>query len=88
MNLIAYKLLKPASVLVFVVAMGLFLHEWIFIHPARHLSVTGKDHQVIGEVYVPHDSSDLKIFGFLVAVSGLQMWTILSVTKKNDEPDA
>jgi hypothetical protein len=88
MNLISHKLLKPTSVLVFVVAMVFFLHELMFIHPARRLSVTDKDHQVIGEVYVPHDSNNLKIFGFLVVVSGLQMWVFLSVTKKNDAHDA
>jgi hypothetical protein len=57
--------------------------------PGRHLPVTDKEHQIIGEVWIPYDSSeDLKIFGLFIVLSGLQMWTIFLVTKRHDKPDA
>jgi hypothetical protein len=81
------QVLRPASVLIFVIAICLFLHELMFIHPGRQLPVADKDHQVIGEVWIPH-SSDLKAYGLLVALAGLQMWSILAITRKNQKHDA
>ena len=75
--------------MVFVVAICLFLHELMFLHPHRRFPVTNTENQEIGQVWIPHDpSEDFKIFGFLVVLSGLQMWTVFLVAKKCDKPDA
>jgi hypothetical protein len=80
---ISFKLLRATSALVFVIAICLFLRSLIFIMPGRHLHVSDKEHQPIGEVWIPYDSSeDLRILGFFIVVSGLQMWTIFQVAKK------
>ena len=89
MNSISYKLLRVTSVLVFVVAICLFLHSWIFIIPARNLHVIDKEHQIIGDVWIPYDSSeDLRMYGFFIVLGGLQMWTIFAVGRKHDKHDA
>jgi hypothetical protein len=84
-----FQILRATSVLVFLVAICLFLRSLILIMPGRHLPVTDTAHQTIGEVWIPYDSSeDLKMYGFFIVLSGLQMWTIFLVAKKHDQPDA
>lgn len=87
MKPITARLWRLTAILVFAGALGLFIHEWMFIHPARRLPVTDKNHEEIGEVYVPHDSGDLKLYGFLVGISGLQLGTVLSLTKRKGSCD-
>jgi hypothetical protein len=84
-----FQVLRATSVLVFLVAICLFLRSLIFIMPGRHLPVTDKEHQAIGEVWIPGNSiEDLRMYGFFIVLSGLQMWTVFAVGREHDKPDA
>lgn len=86
---LSYKLLRVASALVFVIAICLFLHSLCFITPARELPVTDKEHQIIGEVWIPYDSrGDLQMFGYCILLSGLQTWAVFALGKQYAKRDA
>jgi hypothetical protein len=81
-----FRILRATSVLVFLVAICLFLRSLIFIMPGRHLPVTDTAHQTIGEVWIPYDSSeDLRMYGFFIVLGGLQMWTVFAVGRVGRE---
>jgi ABC-type phosphate transport system permease subunit len=76
------RVLKGASVLIFVIAILLFISSQFITYAARRLPVTNAEHQIIGETWIPHDYfRDQQIYGIFVVLSGLETWTIFAFGK-------
>jgi hypothetical protein len=77
------KLLKYASVLVFVIAIFLFIGSQIITFAGRRVTVRNNGGQVIGETLVPHDyARDQEIYGMFTVLSGLQLWVTCAIGKE------
>jgi hypothetical protein len=79
----SYRALRAVSLLAFLVALLLYVSSEVVTYASHRLEVRDKQHQVVGEVWIPHDyaSHTFTSFCFLV-LSGIQFWTIWLVGKK------
>jgi hypothetical protein len=78
----SYKLLKCTSVLVFVIAVFLFIGSQIITFAGRRVIVRNIEGQIIGAALVPHDyARDQEIYGMFMVLSGLQTWVIFTIRK-------
>jgi hypothetical protein len=78
----SYQILKGASVLIFVIAIFLFVSSQIITFASRRVPIRNNDRQIIGETSIPHDYGfDFKIYGVFVVISGLQSWAIFALGK-------
>jgi hypothetical protein len=79
----SYRALRAVSFLAFFMALLLFVFSQVVTVASRRVEVRDRQHQVIGEVWIPHDyeSDTFTSFCFL-ALSGIQFWMICLVGKK------
>lgn len=76
----SYKLLKGASLVVFFVSIMLFSTSLVVDVASRRVQVRDKAGQIIGEAWIPHDyGTDFFLSSSLMILSGVQLWTIVSV---------
>jgi hypothetical protein len=77
------KLLKAASILIFVIAIFLFVGSQVITFAGRRVPVRNTEGQIIGETWIPHDyGRDQEIYGMFVLLSGLQTWAIFAIGKE------
>ena len=80
----SYKLLRIASVVVFILALFLYIRSQITIVPAQRMPVMNKEHQEIGETWLLYNTRmDLKIYGVFVVLSGVEVWAVFAMGKKS-----
>ena len=79
----SFKLLKCALVLVFVIAIFLFVISQLIDFVPRRVPVRNNEGQIIGEARIPHDyARDQETYGVFVVLSGLQTWAIFAIGKE------
>lgn len=84
----SYRSLRAVSFFAFLVALLLFILSQAVTVASRRVPVRDSQHQIIGEVWIPHDygSDTYMSFGFLV-LSGIQFWMVCVLGKKlSSEP--
>lgn len=79
----SYRALRTVSLLALFLALMLFGFSQVVTVASRRVEVRDRQHQVIGEVWIPHEyeSDRLTSFCYLV-LSGIQFWTIWLAGKK------
>jgi hypothetical protein len=79
----SYRFLKGASVLVFIIAIFIFVASQIITFAGHYVSVRNSEGQIIGKAWIPHDySRDQEIYGMFVVLSGLQTWATFAIGKE------
>lgn len=79
----SYRALRAVSFLAFFIALLLFVFSQVVTVASRRVEVRDKQHQIIGEAWIPHDYSNdiFTSFSFLV-LSGIQFWLIQSIGRR------
>jgi hypothetical protein len=73
----SYKVLRSASLLIFILSGFLFVTSQFVTVASRRVQVRDKGGQIIGEAWIPHDYGTHQFLSIsLMVLSGIQFWTI------------
>lgn len=78
----SHKILRGASLLVFVASVLFFALSQVVTVASRRVPVRDKEGQIIGDAWIPHDYvADEFLYAALMVLSGMQLWTIRHIPK-------
>ena len=75
--------------MIFILSILLFVMSQIVTVASRRVVVRDKDHQIIGDAWIPHDYGTHQFLSFsLMVVCGIQFWTVLHIGRNTDDTES